>query len=93
MEKNITEEIVEDIIANNVIMKTIKVYPEKQAEYRKKYYERIKVTDDYKEAVRKAKKSYYMRNADQIKEKRRKHYQKMKELKELNENQSLEINT
>jgi hypothetical protein len=70
------------------VLKTIKVYPEKQAEYRKRYYERIKNSDQYKQVVSKAKREYYLKHAEEIKEKRRMHYQKMKELKK---NKSLEI--
>jgi len=65
----------------NIQIKTIKFNPEKQREYCHKYYQKVKETEKYKTAVAVAKKIYYERNKEAIKERRREYYKKMKELK------------
>lgn len=62
------------------ITKTIKFNPEKHREYCRKYYQKVKETENYKNAVAVAKKAYYERNKEDIKQRRRERYKKLKEL-------------
>jgi hypothetical protein len=65
----------------NIQYKLIKFNAEKHREYGAKYYQKVKDTDAYKQAIKKAQKNYYLRNAERLREKRRENYHRLKQLK------------